>query len=245
MATIDKDLLLDKIDRLLKLHNYAREDWFANVIHNTVWDSPEIETDGDLIRRADAIEAAGEWMQKEFGYLDLNRAERLIDALSALPSADAVSREDYHNLLTASNDIDRALREYQAKEEQPSADADRPKVVGVDYSPYRVQTTAPSAEAVHGEWIPCSEGLPKELEAVNVTWVNHNPPCYYIDIMDVPFTATGVYHDGKWYWWDATVIDLLGEYDGAYVHGIEPTDKYIEITAWMPLPNPYKGEETA
>lgn len=46
----------------------------------------------DLISRADAIEAVGEWMQKEYGYLDLNRAERLIDALSALPSADAVSK---------------------------------------------------------------------------------------------------------------------------------------------------------
>lgn len=44
----------------------------------------------DNISRADAIEAVGEWMQKEYGYLDLNRAERLIDALSALPSADAV-----------------------------------------------------------------------------------------------------------------------------------------------------------
>lgn len=43
----------------------------------------------DLISRADAIEAVGEWMQKEYGYLDLNRAERLIDALSALPSAEA------------------------------------------------------------------------------------------------------------------------------------------------------------
>jgi len=30
---------------------------------------------------------------------------------------DAVSREDYHNLVTASNDIDRALREYQEAEE--------------------------------------------------------------------------------------------------------------------------------
>lgn len=48
---------------------------------------------GDLISRADAIEAVGEWMQKEYGYLDLNRAERLIGALSALPSADAVQGE--------------------------------------------------------------------------------------------------------------------------------------------------------
>lgn len=57
MATIDKDLLLEKIDRLLKLHSYAREDWFANTIHNTVRDAPEIETDGETIYRADAIEA--------------------------------------------------------------------------------------------------------------------------------------------------------------------------------------------
>ena len=32
-------------------------------------------------------------------------------------STDTISREDYHNLVIASNDIDRALREYQAKEE--------------------------------------------------------------------------------------------------------------------------------
>ena len=35
-----------------------------------------------------------------------------------------VMAEDYHNLLTASEDIDRALREYQAKEEQLSAEAE-------------------------------------------------------------------------------------------------------------------------
>lgn len=45
---------------------------------------------------------------------DLN--EPLDMAIEAL-SADTVSRETYHNLVTASNDIDRALREYQDKEE--------------------------------------------------------------------------------------------------------------------------------
>ena len=97
----------------------------------------------------------------------------------------------------------------------------------------------PSAEA---EWIPCSERLPKELEAVNVTWVNHNPPVYYQHIKDVPKADTAVYYRGAWYWWDATVIDLLGEYDGAYIHGIEPIDKDIEVTAWMPLPKPYRED---
>lgn len=37
-------------------------------------------------------------------------------AIEAL-SSDTVSRETYHNLVIASNDIDRALREYQDKEE--------------------------------------------------------------------------------------------------------------------------------
>ena len=97
-----------------------------------------------------------------------------------------------------------------------------------------------SAEATQG-WIPCSERLPKELEAVNVTWVNHNPPAYYQHIKDVPKADTAVYYRGAWYWWDAEVIDLLGEYGGVYIHGIEPIDKDIEITAWMPLPKPYKG----
>lgn len=92
------------------------------------------------------------------------------------------------------------------------------------------------------EWIPCSERSPKELEAVNVTWINHNPPVYYQHIKDIPQTDTAVYYRGKWYWWDATVIDLLGEYDGAYIHGIEPIDKDIEVVAWMPLPKPYRED---
>lgn len=92
------------------------------------------------------------------------------------------------------------------------------------------------------EWIPCNKQMPDELAAVNITWVNHNPPPYYKYTKDVPLVDSAVYYRGKWYWWDATVIDLLGEYDGAYIHGIEPIDKDIEVTAWMPLPEPYRKE---
>lgn len=98
----------------------------------------------------------------------------------------------------------------------------------------------PSADAVQG-WIPCSERLPKDLEAVNVTWVNHNPPCYYMDIMNVPFTGVCVHYRDNWYWWDSTICDVLGEYGEQY--GAEPIDKDIEVIAWMPLPTPYKGGE--
>lgn len=97
------------------------------------------------------------------------------------------------------------------------------------------------ALSADANWIPCSERLPEELEAANVTWVNHNPPVYYQYVKGVPNVDTAVYYRGAWYWWDATVIDLLGEYCGAYIHGIEPIDKDIEVVAWMPLPKPFEG----
>ena len=88
-------------------------------------------------------------------------------------------------------------------------------------------------------WIPVSERLPKELEPVNITWINHNPESYYADIKDKPFTATGVYFNGQWYWWSTLCTDILAEYSHNYDDII---DDDIEITAWMPLPEPYKAE---
>lgn len=69
----------------------------------------------DLIRREDVIEVLMETIAPTT--LTLNT---LVMRINSLPSAEAVSRKDYHNLLMALNDIDRALREYQAKEELPS-----------------------------------------------------------------------------------------------------------------------------
>lgn len=89
----------------------------------------------------------------------------------------------------------------------------------------------------HGEWIPVSEKTPKELTPVNITWVNRNPESYYKDIKDKPFSATGVYYKGEWYWYSATCEDYLAEYGRAEWDKI---DANIEITAWMPLPEPYK-----
>ena len=87
-------------------------------------------------------------------------------------------------------------------------------------------------------WIPCSAGLPKTNDPVNVTWVNHNPEVYYMDIKDKPFTATAHYHNGHWYWYSSVTQDYLNEYD---VWTPDLIDKDVEITAWMPLPEPYKG----
>ena len=88
-------------------------------------------------------------------------------------------------------------------------------------------------------WIPVSERLPKKLEPVNITWVNHNPESYYADIKNKPFTATGHYCKGKWYWYSSICQDYLEEYGRCDVDEI---DKDIEVIAWMPLPEPYKGD---
>lgn len=90
-----------------------------------------------------------------------------------------------------------------------------------------------------GDWIPVSERLPENLEPVNITWVNRNPESYYADIKDKPFTATGHYCEGKWYWYSSTCQDYLEEYGRCDVDEI---DKDIEVLAWMPLPEPYKAE---
>ena len=86
-------------------------------------------------------------------------------------------------------------------------------------------------------WIPASVRLPKELEPVNVVWVNHNPEPYYQEMKDVPQKATAVYYREKWYWWPCVCEDFLAEYGRN-----EPdlVDSDIEITHWMPLPEPPK-----
>lgn len=88
-------------------------------------------------------------------------------------------------------------------------------------------------------WIPVTERLPKDNEAVNVVWINRSPVIYYQHIKDKPQTATGVYYRGQWYWWSAVVQDYLAEY-GEW----EPDkmDTEIEVTHWMPLPAPPKEE---
>ena len=92
---------------------------------------------------------------------------------------------------------------------------------------------------IPNNWIPCSERLPDDLAEVNVTWVNHNPEPYYDFVKNKPFTASAVYYKGDWYWYSSVCVDVLAEY------GENKFDKIadvIEITAWMPLPEPYKGE---
>ena len=88
-------------------------------------------------------------------------------------------------------------------------------------------------------WISASVRLPKELEPVNVVWVNHNPAPYYRYMKDVPQKATAVYYRGAWYWWSCVCEDLLVE---CGANETDQVDDDIEITHWQPLPELPKEE---
>ena len=89
-------------------------------------------------------------------------------------------------------------------------------------------------------WIPVSERLPEECVPVNIVWVNRNPETYYSKIKDVPFSATGVYYNGNWYWYSSTCVDYLAEYGKCEWDLI---DKAVYITHWQPLPEPPHMED--
>ena len=92
----------------------------------------------------------------------------------------------------------------------------------------------------NSQWIPCNERLPKDLEVVNITWINHRPMTYYADIKDEPFTATAIHYNDKWWWYSPICEDLLAEYGKSEC---DKMDADIEVTAWMPLPKPWKGAD--
>ena len=95
------------------------------------------------------------------------------------------------------------------------------------------------ASSAQQDWIPVSERLPEECEEVNITWVNTCPEPYYKDIKDKPFTGSGLYCKGRWYWYSAVCKDLLEEYG---VSQADDMDDDIKVTAWRPLPEPYTEE---
>lgn len=180
----------------------------------------------ELISKADAIETVASIT------MSIHLSDVICDKLMALPSADAEPTVIRSKTLLPTKDF---------KEWAKRVRETNPNVIVIPCDAEVV-----SADAVQG-WIPLNKQksflmMPDELVAVNVTWVNHIAPPYYKHIEDVPFVDTAVYYRGKWYWWDATVIDVLAEYGEDC--NAEQIDKDIEILAWMPLPTPYKGGDT-
>lgn len=89
-------------------------------------------------------------------------------------------------------------------------------------------------------WIPCSERLPEEGVPVNITYKNSNPPSYYSNIKNIPFTATAISYKNKWYWYSCICLDILNEYGK---NEADAVNKDIDIIAWQPLPEPYREEQ--
>lgn len=100
---------------------------------------------------------------------------------------------------------------------------------------------AAAAALEEQEWTPVSKGLPETTDPVNVTWTNNSPEPYYADIKGKRFTACAHYHKGKWWWYSSVCQDLLDEYGRGPVD--DEVDEAIEIIAWKPIGEPYKGEK--
>ena len=164
--------------------------------------------------------------------------EAITDILREYPNGEATNEQfaewleeqDYYDV------PDAVLRNVRTVEE---ATAETAKLLDDGYFERRMPDVRENRTSDAVKWIPVSERLPEELETVNITWINHNPESYYADIKGKPFTATGVYFNGQWYWWSTLCTDILAEYSHNYDDVI---DDDIEIIAWQPLPEPYKVE---
>lgn len=89
------------------------------------------------------------------------------------------------------------------------------------------------------KWILVTKDLPKTTDPVEITWVNHDPEVYYSDIKDKPFTGAACYYNGKWWWYSCVCQDFLDEYGKC---DMDAMDDAIEVKAWKPFSEPWKGE---
>lgn len=106
----------------------------------------------------------------------------------------------------------------------------------------RIEAQAKEIETLREQvprWIPVTERLPEERVLVNVLWVNRDPEPYYEKIKGIPFSDTACFYGGRWYWDSPVLLDYLAEYGK---DEFDLVDDAVEITHWMPLPEPPKEE---
>ena len=81
-------------------------------------------------------------------------------------------------------------------------------------------TAVEIADRPQGEWIPCEERMPEERQDVYVT-------VFWDDYGDT-ITAYGMRTKFGWLLWNTAEAELIKGYT---------------VLAWMPLPEPWEGEE--
>lgn len=183
----------------------------------------------DYISRAEAVKVFIDWGMKEFGYHDFNRNERFIDAIKALPSAEAVQLKQTDTLIIA-DAIDAIQNAYCKPCKERGDDHNEVRCRVCEYDNAIIQIDAlPSADAYFtdgnkiAEWIPCSERLPKAEDM-------YQPPeqrylCQLEAYGERKFCVLSRLKGAISPFWD---------WYGVAIHD-------SEVTAWMPLPKPYKG----
>lgn len=77
---------------------------------------------------------------------------------------------------------------------------------------------------VPSNWIPCSERLPNEEEFIKAYCRNSYAAEFIVMIKGATLPTTLYFKNGSW-------TDMEGN--------------YYNVVAWQPLPEPYKGKETA
>ena len=90
----------------------------------------------------------------------------------------------------------------------------------------------PSADA---EWIPCSERLPKMRE------VTHYGETYRVSEC-VLVTGTLEYQEFDTYNTSIFVGNCFDDMNGTDIYWYQNEDRIINVTAWMPLPMPYRED---
>lgn len=190
----------------------------------------------DLISRADAIEAVIEYWDgyaKPLDSWDVMNQTRAV--LETLPSAvcddciwtvcnynkvdwNAPSAEAKGDLISRQDAVN-TIKRYKHRLEGKG------QTYGFLLEEFEHQIPSASAEAVQG-WIQCSERLPKD-SGDYLVWLEDESEHYAV----IPFDADA---EGFGWWQDYYHPISLGFLDSEFI-------KAENVTAWQPLPEPYKG----
>ena len=193
---------------------------------------PSVQVSGDLISRQDAIEAVESLPNTPNGYSDTYDKAVFIEILEELPSAEGGDADmtvipEGTGLMQPCPDNGADLISRADAKQQISEWATiitKPTLLDKDAT-MLVLDSLPSADAVQG-WIPCSERFPKAEDM-------YQPPeqrylcqleAYGVRKFCVLSRLKGAVSP-FWDWYGVAIHDS-------------------EVTAWMPLPTPYKGGDS-